>query len=464
MCNTPVPPYVEELAALAAEAAKDPNRPIYHFLPTAGWMNDVNGPLMHKGEYHIFYQHMPHDSKFGEGLQWGHTKSGDLIHWEHLPAAIWPDMDRGETGCWSGTACFNQRGEPMIFYTSARKLGAEREALEKFEQWAAIGDEDLIVWTKHPDNPILHLDRPDQPEFAWRWRDPYIFTEQGRTFMVVGAAGPGTPIYEAEDPGFSQWTYRGLLCDQSIECPNFFKLNDRWILITSPHDPVGYFIGDFDIENYRFEIETEGLIEETRTFYGTNVLFDERDRCIFLGRLRRNVENPAWNGCMGLPRVLSIEPDGAVRQRPVEELLKLRGHHTRISDMALAGSPLPIAQAVGDTIELIATIDPGGADEIGLAVRRSGDGSRAVTINYDGRTITAAGVEVPYRLAPGQQSITFQVFLDKSVIEVFVDDGAKVATNFIDCEPQDIGVAVYAHGGAARLNSLDAWTMKPIWG
>ena len=160
-----------------AKARADPTRPVYHFRPPAQWMNDVNGPLFHKGNYHIFYQLNPYKPHVGDGIHWGHARSRDLVYWEHLPLAIWPSTEKGETGCWSGTTCFNGTGQPMMFYTKASRLGSQREAAEPFEQWAAIGDDDLINWTKHPDNPILECERPDQPSFHWRWRDPFVFSE-----------------------------------------------------------------------------------------------------------------------------------------------------------------------------------------------------------------------------------------------------------------------------------------------
>ena len=451
------------LETAVAKARADPTRPVYHFRPPAQWMNDVNGPLFHKGNYHIFYQLNPYKPHVGDGIHWGHARSRDLVYWEHLPLAIWPSTEKGETGCWSGTACFNGTGQPMIFYTKAGRLGPQREAAEPFEQWAAIGDDDLINWTKHPDNPILECERPDQPSFDWRWRDPFVFSEQGRTYMIVGAAGPGTPIYEAQDSELSRWAYRGFLCDISVECPNFFKLGEKWVLITSPHNPVHYYIGSFDTERLTFEAETEGRIEETRTFYGTNVLFDDELRCIFLGRLRRNKEDTTWNGCMALPRILTIGPDGHPRQVPVPELQKLRGKHYGISDVTLTGASRAIDGVNSDTLEIIAQLELNDAACFGLKVRCSPDAIGAVAIRYDRQTLTVAGVDVSCPLDETRKNLRLHIFLDKSVIKVFVDDGRKVATNFIDCSPADLGIEVFAESGSATIRSLDIWELKPIW-
>ena len=98
----------------------------------------------------------------------------------------------------------------------------------------------------------------------------------------------------------------------------------------------------------------------------------------------------------------------------------------------------------------------------GLRVRRSDDGADGVRIGYDGESVWVGGIEMPYPQAAGQGSIKLRVFLDKSVIEVFVDDGARVATNFIDCGVNDLGVELVARGGEAAFRSIDIWEMESI--
>ena len=126
------------------------------------------------------------------GTHWAHARSTDLVHWEHLPLAIWPSTEDGrdelllrhgrvQQGTVSRSSCTPAPG----------RWGRDRVVPEPFEQWAAIGDDDLINWTKYPDNPALSHERDARPEFDWRWRDPFFFFEQGRSFMVLGATGVG---------------------------------------------------------------------------------------------------------------------------------------------------------------------------------------------------------------------------------------------------------------------------------
>ena len=85
-----------------------------------------------------------------------------------------------------------------------------------------------------------------------------------------------------------------------------------------------------------------------------------------------------------------------------------------------------------------------------------------VVIGYDGESVWVGGIEIPYVLSEGQDALKLRVFLDKSVIEVFVDDGTRVASNFIDCGANDLGIELFARGGAAAFRSIDIWEMESI--
>src|SRR5262245_20696977 len=86
-----------------ARASADPARPVCHFRPPANWMNDPNGLIQHRGWYQLFYQHNPYGDQWGH-MHWGHARSRDLIHWEHLPIALWPSKEAGEEHVFSGCA------------------------------------------------------------------------------------------------------------------------------------------------------------------------------------------------------------------------------------------------------------------------------------------------------------------------------------------------------------------------
>ena len=166
------------LAAIPAAEA-DPDRPVYHFRPPAYWNNDPNGPFYFQGWHHLFYQFNP----FGVQLShqhWGHARSRDLVNWEHLPIAIWPSEELGETAIFSGGAAFAADGRPRLIYTS---IGNRQP-----EQWLVLPkDEELFAWEKYPHNPVLsqasHLGGPIS-----QWRDPFPFRDGDSTYVVCGGA------------------------------------------------------------------------------------------------------------------------------------------------------------------------------------------------------------------------------------------------------------------------------------
>ena len=164
---------------------------------------------------------------------------------------------------------------------------------------------------------------------------------------------------------------------------------------------------------------------------------------------------------MALPRVLTIGEDGHPRQTPVDEIEMLRGERHSFPDTTLDGQS-KLLDLRGDALEIIVDIEPAGASFSGIRVRCSDDGADGVRIGYDGESVWVGGIEMPYPQAAGQGSVKLRVFLDKSVIEVFVDDGAHVATNFIDCGVNDLGIELVARGGEAAFRSIDIWEMESI--
>jgi len=468
-CTTPAPPVsnpaivkaMESVQEVVPRAEADPTRPVYHFLPPAQWMNDPNGTYYHAGYYHVFYQHNPYGDQWGH-MHWGHTRSRDLVHWEHLPIALWPSKELGEDHCFSGCAGINPAGEPMIFYT---KVGDKRPN----EQWAALGDRDFMTWTKHPRNPILALETHGGPAFLSPWRDPFIFHVEKRTFMVLGADTEKTaaiPIYEAMDDAWTQWAYRGNLYELPkkempfFECPNFFKVDDTWVLLTSPYTPVQFYSGTFDLSRYAFTPEAHVPLNYSPNYYATNICYDDKGRCILHAWIRGFDSGRGWNGCLALPRTLHVSEEGLPIQVPVPELKKLRGRHFRQPAATLSGTPLTLDSARGDTLELIATFGEGDAKAYGLQLRCSDSNDDAITLSYDKNTVTVDSVAVPIG---DSEKLTLHVYLDKSVLEVFINEGRYCVSKAIKARPGNMDVRVFAEGGQVSLQSLEGWHIKSIW-
>jgi len=446
-----------------ARASGDPARPGYHFVPPALWMNDPNGPIQWKGWYHVFYQHNPYGDGWGN-MHWGHARSRDLVRWEHLPIALWPSKEVGEDHVFSGCSAVNGRGEPMIFYTSiGRGKGADIHA----EQWVATGSDDLMQWVKHPSNPVmteaLHGERK-----VYDWRDPFIFKAGRRTMMVCGGnlnhgkGGEGVVnLYEAKDESLLSWSYRGVLFThpdpevKNIECPLFFPMGDTWVLILSPHRRVEWFTGTFDTSAGRFTAKRRGLVDYGEHFYAPNAFADESGRRVMFGWGRGFPEGRGWNGCLTLPRVLSVK-GGVLVQQPAVEVEAMRGTRQRVRGQRVSGEWV-WPEVRGRAMEVEAVFERPADGAMELRLKRSGDGSRWVGLRWDGKELEVGGQRMSLFGDLTGRRVEFRVFLDRSFMEVFA--AGQSMSRVVPYHDGDDGVSVAVEGDGGRITSLTVWEL-----
>ncbi len=468
---------MEAVRAGIADCRDDHTRPVYHFRPPAHWMNDVCGTIYHKGYYHLCYMINPFGDQVSRMEIWGHARSKDMVRWEHLPIPFWPNSEPWEDGIYTGGAAINGHGQPMFFWTAnpRRGSGLKRTAA------AAVSDDRMVLWKKCPENPMLRRGTHGDPKFDGGWDAPFLFTEKGRTFVIFGAIlgdESVVPIYEALNPQLTRWAYRGILFRKSkrevsdLECQNFLKLGDQWMLCYSPDGrQMRYHVGPFDLEKFAFTPRVDGILDHAfgketggmqRGFYASNVLYTPDGRCVIFAWVS-GFRSRGWNGCVSLPRVVTLGPDGHPRQAPAVELQKLRGKHVRLEGLTLNDQGRVLDGVRGDTLEILAKFEPGDAKSFGLDVRRSDDGKSAVTLRYDGRAVNVAGTNVPLELAEGEDTLDLHVFLDRSVMEVFINGGRRCVTRVVYPGAEDQGVRVFSQGGKTRIKSIDVWQIKSIW-
>ena len=244
----------------AAESAKisDADRPVYHFTPLAGWLNDPNGFSFHRGEYHLFYQYHPYSTYWGP-MHWGHAVSKDLVSWEYRPAALAPDAEYDRDGCFSGTALSMPDGSHMLVYTGCADDGLDPLQKGRWRQTQCLAfiDEDGEI-SKYEGNPVIgDMDMPENTD-AYEFRDPYLWQTSDGTYMMLVAAGrtgeispegsyitdQGTQLLLYKSYDGLHWNYvKPLFEDERRigimwECPNLFSLGEKHMLIASPMDMV----------------------------------------------------------------------------------------------------------------------------------------------------------------------------------------------------------------------------------
>ena len=474
----------------ARPAADDPQRPRYHFLPPANWMNDPNGLIQWGETYHLFYQYNP-NGPFHGTIHWGHAASEDLVHWRHLPIALSPTPGSADAdGCWSGCA-LDADGVPTLLYSGNRNWD-QRLCL-------ATSDDGLLTWQKHERNPVI-VDPPPGLDLVG-FRDHSVWREQGAWYQLIGAGirGQGGAALLYRSPDLRDWEYlhpllvgdaqrqTPLWTGAMWECPDFFPLGDRHVLIVSVWEAGQLHYSAAMVGQYRDrrlvpEIEHK-LDYGDIHFYAPQSFSDSQGRRIVFGWAVEGRDAEAqraagWAGVMSLPRALSLAPNGHVRMAPVPELLALRGEHRAAAPVAAhPGQPAAIPSIAGDSLELIAELAPAPGGSCGLAVRAAPDGSERTVIRYDAAAQqlvvdrsqsslspdVARGAHVaPLALAAGEP-LRLRVFLDRSILEVFANDQVATTTRIYPTRPDSDRIALVAEGGAAQLRALDAWHMRSIW-
>ncbi len=468
--NEALPQATIAVAAAAPRASGDSSRPIFHIVSPAQWMNDPNGPIYYRGQYHLFYQLHPFSDGSGPKY-WGHVRSRDLARWEALPIALAPSTEAGETEVWSGCCTINGEGKPMIFYTS---IAAGKSPQTHAEQWAAIGGRDLLTWTKSPANPVMTEALHDGTK-VYDWRDPFIFRDGKRTFMVLGGnlnqAKGGEAvvnIYEAETPDLTRWKYRGVLFRipdaqaRTAECPNFFKVGNRWVLFVSPYGRVQYFIGEFDPESCRFHARTNGLLDVGPNFYAPNTMQVPDGRRIVWGWVNGFPEGRGWNGCLSLPRLLSMSGDGQLHQSPAPQLTKLRGKSVQWRNLRLEPAPRSLLLPATNTLEICADIDWQSATGV-LLTFKSGTGKTQRVLIQAGQVAgKKPNTDLALALNETTRHLSLAIFMDRTVLEVFAN-GTLCATKVISPLEARITLDLQTLDGSALAKQVRCWRIKTIW-
>lgn len=460
----------------------DIHRPRYHFLPPANWMNDPNGFIQWQGQYHLFYQYNP-DGAYHANMHWGHAVSGDLIHWQDLPVALAPTPGTyDEVGIWSGSAV-NNDGVPTIFYTS---VTGENSSIQT--QSMATSDDGLITWTKYAGNPVIS----EVPAISGQtrdFRDPYVWRDGDTWYMVLGSqiVDYGGVIFLYRSSNLVDWEYLNPLYSsddhqygQIWECPNFFRLGDKWVLMISAHtgstvDTVFYFVGDF--VDHRFTPLTSGVVDYGNLYAPLTTLDDQGRRLMFgwLREARSTIDQrlSGWSGVQSVPRVLTLDQQNRMLMNPAPELEAIRGQQHTVSPMALTAATTLDVTGLALDIDAEFTVESDGW--CGFSLACSADNHERVDILYNATNqqlsvhkinpetngaLTTHSREVTHQLAPGE-NLKLRILLDGSVVEIIANERTSLTSRFYPTSANSEQVRLL--GAQARLVALDIWEMPSVW-
>ena len=464
------------------DASSDEARGTYHFTPQIGWMNDPNGFVYFRGQYHIFYQYHPYDSVWGP-MHWGHATSKDLVRWTHQPVALAPDAAYDADGCWSGSAIVV--GDTLyLFYTGH----TERNGVRVQTQNIAYS-EDGVHFVKYEGNPVVGPEQVPEGTPVADFRDPYVFERDGQYFMLVGTLGNGVAkveTYRSED--LFRWEYAADFLSRSHagycwECPSLVTADGEDVFFCSPVDYPAeeyrfrnfnscvYTTGKFNSQTGKMSAsafdETDGGLD----FYAAQATQDP-DGAVMIAWMnmwnRTNVTHElgyGWAGSFVLPRRLRVK-DGKLLQTPVEGIAAYYTDEVRVSD-TLEGTA-SYEGVSGKILRLKVTADV--SDCRSFAVSLFKDDTHETTLTYDAQagTVTFDRSESGYPIAgdareasegkrrtarytPENEVLEMEIFLDKSSIEIFFGEGELVMTSLV-YPPEGADGIAFSSEGSVRLD------------
>lgn len=298
---------------VTSETYNEPHRPQFHFSPPANWMNDPNGMVYYEGEYHLFYQYYPDSTVWGP-MHWGHAVSPDLVHWENLPVALYPDslgliFSGSAVIDWNNTSGFGTDDNPPMIaiftHHDLEKELAKKETDYEYQSIAYSLDKGR-TWTKYAGNPVV-----PNVEKVKDFRDPkVIWDEDSKQWVMVFAAWDHVKIYGS--PNLIDWTHLSDFGHEwgshvgVWECPDLFPMtmegsSDKyWVLIQSmggnSHPNGGsstqYFVGHFDGKEFTIDNDFAASVRPDKVTEGESV--NEGERMVWLDYGRDNYAGVTW--------------------------------------------------------------------------------------------------------------------------------------------------------------------------
>ncbi|WP_332628543.1 glycoside hydrolase family 32 protein [Halalkalibacter flavus] len=478
---------IQSINQAKEEVSKNHWRLNYHVASPAYWINDPNGFSYYKGEYHLFYQYHPYTAQWGP-MHWGHVKSKDLTHWEHLPVAIAPSEEYDKDGCFSGSA-IEKDGKLYLMYTGNKWTGDNHDTDLEQVQCLAIS-EDGINFEKLANNPVIGA-APEGDIHPNHIRDPKVWKHGDEYYCVIGNKTKNEVgqvlLYRSAD--LLDWEFLNVAAKGEgnfgymWECPDIFHLDGQDVLMMSPQGmkpegylyhnlhQSGYVVGELDYESGKLDHGAFQLLDYGFDFYAPQTTVDEKGRRVMVAWMAMwESDMPEqkfdWAGAMTLPRQLFIK-NGEIISKPMPEVETLREGLTEYEHVSFEGNHV-FEGVSGDSLELDVIIEAKDATRFGLKMRMNEELGEETVLSYDcneefltlDRNKSGKGLDgirkAPVTLCDNE--LHLRIFIDLSSIEVFVNDGEKVMTSRIYPDSSSTGIEFFADG-LISIKKLKKWAL-----
>ncbi|MGN6181385.1 MAG: Ig-like domain-containing protein [Mucilaginibacter sp.] len=487
----------QAIAVSPTRFTNDLQRPAFHALPPANWTNEPHGMASYNGTYHLFYQRTP-NGPFKYEMHWGHMTSTDFVHWTNVRDAIWPQLEWSATsgydmkGCWSGDVVVNA-GVAHAFYTSVNQSGPYNPGIGH----ASSTDANLSTWTKT--TPVI------DKQYVNDFRDPYIFKDGTTWVMIIGAALSGSGGLDCyTSPDLVTWTHKSNFCTVPYssmdigsviwEMPVFEPLaNGKYILEANPiggniakygpqYTRGVYWIGTYSGGQFTPDYNQPKMLDVIHGHLSPTVTRNANNQLTGIGIVdeRRSSQaqlNAGWAHLYSLPRVWSLLGDNeTLGQAPAPQLSTLRlGSPQTLTNVSVS-STTPVNVSSGNAFEMIAVADPTTtATNYGLNLRISNDRSEITRLYYDAVNKKLVLDKSKTTLSPDDEEkvlisenydetafgkpSTFHIFMDNSVMDVFINEKAAFSARIYPTKADSKGVELYSQGGTTNFTSVSTWSL-----
>ncbi|HEP1826420.1 TPA: glycoside hydrolase family 32 protein [Streptococcus suis] len=417
-------------------------KPQAHLTPETGWMNDPNGFIYFRGEYHLFYQFNPYESVWGP-MHWGHAKSKDLVNWEHLPVALAPDKDYDKDGCFSGSAIVK---DDVLWLMYTGHIVNEDGTVSQVQNMAFSTDG--IHFEKIEQNPVATAEGLPEEVIANDFRDPKIFEKDGHYYSVVATKhkdGVGC-IVLLGSPNLTDWQFESIFLKGQAhqghvwECPDYFEVDGQEYLIVSPmryqkedNDFINinsniFVTGHVDWDKKVFVADSFKEIDHGHDFYAAQTTEGPEGERVMIAWMhtwgRELVTNDLghkWYGQMTLPRILKKTENGLHQVLPTSVLEAFK-------DIEIGQSiqgPSKLSLKLDDSLDLKL-----GTDQDYLQFGYDKD-RQEVYIDRSSLKIQQVGEEEwsTVRRAVTVQATELEVLVDTNCLELFINDGQETLTS-----------------------------------
>lgn len=474
----------------------DNTRPRIHFSPKKNWMNDPNGMVYFDGEYHLFFQHNPDELVWGP-MHWGHAVSKDMIHWEELDIALYPDehgtiFSGSAVVDWDNTTGFFEEGKPGLVAIFTHSLESVSPPVQT--QSIAYSKDKGRTWTKYEGNPVLkHESKVD-------FRDPKVFwfAEEQKWLMSL-ATGRSISFYSSKnliDWDFESEFGEGAETHYGVwECPDLFKLKvegtdqSKWVLFVSIGDggnnDIGsrtqYFIGDFDGSTFTPDSYETVWLDNGKDNYAGVTFSDipkEDGRRIYMAwmnnwRYANEIPTKGWRGQMSLPRVLTIEEINSqlrVIQKPVAELNEYFEQNYTITNREVSDS-LSI-ELESSCVNVGLDIQNNDSETYEVKLYHTKERYSSIIVDNVNSTLTVTrdqSGEIDFSdmfklsqtvAVPDTKRINIQIILDVNSNEIFINNGQLTFTNLIFPENTIENVIIEPVSGSVTIENAEFNVLK----